>query len=181
MARGDTLPPARRGHFDDNEDSSALVPTAKRMSYSCWADGCPMPGAITLGADSAVCAWHYGQGGDQIPKVTRAIRDWECVQSEINIGRRILTSAATLASPKAHDDALRDAWARMSPAVLGSGWKPRLEPRDLEKYGEWVRRLERFLSNRIKEALNPSLVISDDGQPTPTVADMRSRLREARA
>jgi hypothetical protein len=82
-----------------------------------------------------------------------------------------------MADPEAQDEALREAWARMVPAVLGSGWKPRLEPRAGEWLGDWVRRLERFLSNRVKETLNPGLAITDDDAPTPTVADMRSRLK----
>lgn len=177
MARGDTQPPPRRGHFD--EDGGPVQAAPKRISYPCWADECPMPGTIFLDGVRGICAWHYGRVGDDIPKVTRAILNWDCVQREINAGRRVLTAPDTLANPKALDAALRDAWERMKPAVLDSGWKPRLEPRQGERYGEWVRRIERFLSNRIKESLKPGLVITDDDAPTPTVADMLSRVRGA--
>lgn len=165
------------GGPDEDDEPQAAAPQRKR--YRCWAEQCPMPGTIFLGSlgSDGVCAWHYGSSGDEVKKITQAILDWDCVQLEINRGRRVLIAPDTLAGPAKQDAEFREAWARMLPAVMGSGWKPRLEPRPGEKLGEWVRRLERFLANRVKERLNPGHVIADDDAPTPTVADMRSRLR----
>lgn len=176
MAKGDTRAPTRQT-FNDEAPPLAAQNGPRRMRYRCFANGCPMPGTIfTGGSDSGVCAWHFGCNADDLPRVSRCIADWECVANAINAGRTFTNDPMKATAAKGDTAELAAMWADLLPSVLGSGWKNRIEPTAGERLGDWTRRLERFLANRIKEALG-STVIADDYAPTPTVADMRSRLR----
>jgi len=175
MARGDTLPPARK-HFA--EDDGGPIDTApKRLRYPCQANGCPMPGVVFLGgAEDGVCGWHLNENPSDWGRITDALQRWECVERAINRARRVLTAPDTCADPKSQDKAQAEIWAEMLPAVQGSGWKERLRPAEREHLGDWSRRLGVFLGARVKEALSGQGVI-DETKPTAFVAEVRAGLR----
>lgn len=144
-------------------------PKPQRLRYPCFAAGCPMPGTIFLGAvqgekaeGSGCCNWHFGVQPNDIPKVTQRLVDWQCVSAEVNAARRFLTGEQA-SSPKAVDEAFRAAWARLQP--VARSWESELQPGRArtskeaivwhdESYGDWARRLERFLGSRIAEVLS---------------------------
>lgn len=138
-------------------------PAVKR--YPCFADQCPMPGSIfASGTDKAgACAWHYGVLPNDIPKVTRVLLDWQCVSSEVNAARRLLTGPAA-ADAKAQDEAFASAWNRLQ-GFIDTTWQAELKPGNArtskgeehpfrEGYGDWAKRLERFLGARVVEVLS---------------------------
>jgi hypothetical protein len=136
-----------------------------------------MPGTIFPGgADDGICAWHFGCNSDELPKITTALADWEGVARAVNQCRTETNDPGKAGNPRAQNEAQAEIWGLLLPSVIGSGWKPRLAPVKGEYLGDWGRRLERFLRDRIKERLSGS-VIADDDKSTPTVADMRSRVR----
>lgn len=139
------------------------------LRYPCFAVGCPMPGTIWPGITSGgtgdergTCSWHYGVQPHDIPRVTRALRDWGCVSFEVNEARRVLTGELAM-NPKAIDDAYLAAWERLKPLVAGE-WEAKLRPGNIqlrdgeitnhrETYGDWAKRLERFVGARVQEVL----------------------------
>lgn len=176
MPRGDTSPP-KRANFDETADEShQLVMSKRSTTYPCRANGCPMPGTIFSGATDGegICAWHYS--AEDLPKVTRVLNDWECLTIAINRGRAFICNPDVAANVKRQREMLLALWSDVSSSVTGSGWKIRTEPFRGEILGDWVRRMEQFLNNRVKEVVN-GIVITDDNAPTITVAKMRERLR----
>jgi hypothetical protein len=143
-------------------------PTPRR--YPCFAGGCPMPGTIfTGGTDQpGTCAWHYGVLSADIPKVTKALQDWGCVSYEIREARRALTGEVAT-DPAALQQAFDTAWERLR-ASIDEGWVDQLKPGTIttrnrftreaydtkqpEGYGDWAKRLERFLGARVVEVLS---------------------------
>lgn len=161
-----------------DEDVAEAPVAPRRLRYPCIAHNCPMPGTIFPGGTTqGICAWHITATGDQLPKVTQALQDWQCLAIAINRGRAALVNPATCASPKELDRTQAELWGSLKESLAGSGWTERLKPEPQERLPDWSRRLERFLANRVKERLRPSVRIDDDNAPTPTVAEMRSRLR----
>lgn len=145
------------------------APKPQRLRYPCFAAGCPMPGTIFLGAvqgekpeGSGCCAWHFGVQANDIPKVTQRLVDWQCVSIEVNAARRFLTGEQA-SNPKAIDEAFAAAWSRLQP--LARSWESELQPGGArtskgeplshqESYGDWAKRLERFLGARVGEVLS---------------------------
>jgi hypothetical protein len=168
-----------RKTYISGNDAPAIQDEPRQLRYHCFANNCPMPGTIFPGgSDSGVCAWHYGCNGSEVAKVSQVLADWDCVVRVVNAGRRCLTGADTATDGRAQSGELAALWRDLAPAVWDSGWKLRVEPQAGENLGDWTRRMERFLRNRCKEALT-GRVIANDNAPTPTVADMRSRVRGA--
>jgi hypothetical protein len=139
----------------------AITDQTPRKRYPCFAGGCPMPGSIfTGGTDSpGVCAWHYRVAPNDIPKVTQALRDWECVAYEVREARRVLTGEMAT-SPKAVEDAFAQAWERLEP--LAGDYLELLKPGNIrqrtgrelpfrETYSDWAKRLTEFLGARVVE------------------------------
>jgi hypothetical protein len=165
-----------KSHFDAAGELPAPV-VQKQLRYHCFANNCPMPGTIFPGgSDSGVCAWHYGCNGSEVAKVSQVLADWDCVVRVVNAGRRVLTAPETATDGRQQTAEWAALWAELGASVAGSGWKQRVEPETGENLGDWTRRMERFLKNRCKESLTGH-VMSDDNAPTPTVADMRSRVK----
>lgn len=144
-------------------------PPRVRLRYPCFAVGCPMPGTLWPGATQGgtgdtpgTCAWHYGVQPQDIPRVTKALQEWACVSFEVNEARRVLTGE-TATDPKAIGAAFAAAWERMRPLV--PGWEEQLKPGNIrtskgeerpfhEGYGDWAKRLERFVGARVGEVLS---------------------------
>jgi hypothetical protein len=139
----------RGGRVNPEEDKPA------QLAYPCFATNCPMAGVLypdqMLGEKhNGVCAWHYGVVSSDIPRVTSALRSWECVTYEIEAGRRVLTGdLATDAA--AQDAAFVKAWERLKP--LAGTWEEQLEPAG-RNYGTWLKHLERFIGARVVEVLS---------------------------
>lgn len=172
----------RRTNFDDKApDAPAQDAIVRRMRYPCAAHQCPMPGTIFLhGPDSGgVCAWHAREPENDWPKITRAIKDWECVHFAINRARRVLTSPLTCVDGKAQREALDAEWLAMLPAVQGSGWKQRLQPKQGENLAEWSRRLDLFLAARVHEAQRGGGAV-DETKPTLFAAEVKAGLRDGK-
>lgn len=177
MPRGDTKPP--RAHFSEDEDAAALPPAEpQRLRFPCAAHQCPMVGAIFVGGPDAPgqCMFHAREPANDWPKITQALKDWECVTTAILRARRVLASQDASSDGALHQRTLKAEWEAMLPAVLGSGWKTRVEPRLLETLGEWTRRLEGFLHARVRERQKGEGVI-DETAPTPFAAEVREKLR----
>jgi len=151
-----------RRHYDENAPERTQAPSDRtRRTYPCFADQCPMPGTIFTGS-TGCCAWHYGAHVHTIARITQVILDWDCVASEINAARAALNGPMAT-DAKAMRDAFRAAWSRLKP--LAGAWADQLRPgplrtaggldRDLgmESYGHWVMRMERFLMQRVREAV----------------------------
>lgn len=153
---------ATRRAFSADDDGIASAIPHNRVRGACFATGCQMPGTIfASGSESSgTCAWHYDVLPEDIGRVTRVLTDWACVSDEITAGRRVLSG------PSASDGAVvkekfKAAWRRMEPAC--GKWASELRPGRIvssagkespynEDYGDWVRRLERFLGARVVEA-----------------------------
>lgn len=130
--------------------------------YPCFATGCPMAGTIFAEhSRRGSCAWHYGVVPNDIPRVTNALRAWECVAFEIDQGRAVLTGPLAM-DAAGQDKAFTEAWARLK--LLAGVWQDELAPGNLrtskgverpfrESYGDWIRRLERFIGARVVETL----------------------------
>jgi hypothetical protein len=160
-----TMATRHRLSDDDGSLADAIPHTPAPRRYSCFADGCPMPGTITpSGSGSSVCAWHYGILPTDIPKVTRVLRDWQCVSYEVGEARRVLTGELA-ADPTAIRRMFAAAWERLEP--LAGTWAAELKPGNVrtskgvdrgplfpEGYGDWAKRLERFLGARVVEVLS---------------------------
>ena len=116
--------------------------------YRCLVSFCPMTGGIFLAGPHApgICAYHYGTTGREVERVTQVLLDWECVTYEINACR---SAHRNVYIDKA---ALAKAWIRLQPA-LGAGWAVELAPPALCNYGQWGRRLEKFLEARVREVI----------------------------
>ena len=170
------------GGDDDDAPALSAQDGPRRLRYPCAAHGCRLPGALFIGGDG-VCGWHAREAPNDWPKITRTLADWECAMQAINAARQCMTDADTCASPKLQDERMAAAWARMLPAVLGSGWHRRVEPKPGERFGDWGRRLEVFLGARVKEALGQGLAEGsriDEGEATPFVAEVRGGLRDGK-
>lgn len=160
--------PFRGGRVFTDDDAPIEQPKVRKR-YPCFADGCPMVGSIFPGAGvggtgetPGSCAWHYGVNPTDIPKVTQVLRDWQVVSFEINEARRTLTGELA-ADPKALEERFAAAWDRLQPLV--PGWETQLAPGNIhtskgvdrgfrEGYGDWAKRLERFLGARVVEVLS---------------------------
>lgn len=164
-----------RKDFDEYRGGALSEPKLKSVRrYPCFADGCPMPGTIFPGETQGTgdklgtCAWHYGVLPNDIPKVTRVLLDWDCVNAEVNEARSVLTgpNAADVRALQAAFDA---AWARLLPRA--SGWEEQLRPSTIksrdpvtrlrtvdsgmrESYADWAKRLTEFLGARVVEVLS---------------------------
>jgi hypothetical protein len=158
-----------------DEDDAPPIEQPKRLRYPCAAHQCPMPGTIFLGADG-VCAWHAREPANDWPLITQAIRDWECVSRAINRARRVLTDPVTCTDGKAQREALEAEWQAIVPAVQGSGWKSRIQPKPGENLSEWARRMDMFLAARVKERQTGGSV--DETKPTPFAAEVLAGLRK---
>ena len=144
----------RRG-FDPSVDPSDAIdeaPGGAQRSGGCFADGCTMPGTISVGGKTWCCAWHHGVLPTDIPRVTQVLRDWECLTYEINIGRRVLTGPHAC-DPKAQNKAFAEAVRRVGDATGEGGWGDRFEHREGQDYRAWLLGLERFLGGRVLIAL----------------------------
>jgi hypothetical protein len=136
---------------------------------ACYADGCPMAGAIFTGGTNGpgVCAYHYGVKPHDVPRVTSALREWDCVAFEVREARRALTGDAAF-DPKAMTALFTAAWQRLKPLV--HDYAEQLQPGRIrvpdseaeggyrytwgtESYADWAKRLEQFLGARIVETL----------------------------
>lgn len=144
-------------------------PKPQRLRYSCFADGCLMPGTIFLGAvqgekaeGTGCCAWHFGVQPHDIPRVTQALRDWDCVAFEIREARRVLTGELA-SSPTALQQCFAAAWERLK--AVADSWESDLRPGNIhtskgvdtgnpQGYGDWSRHLERFLGSRVAQAIS---------------------------
>lgn len=172
---------ATRKDFDAPEPQyrgGALAPVQApkpKPRFPCFANGCPMPGTIFEGViqghkhtgefattEPGTCAWHFGVVPGDIPKVTRALLDWQCVSAEINRARRNLTGdlARDPAGLQREFDA---AWQRMRDQV--GPWEAELQPGTIrtskgvdtghrQSYADWAKHLERFLGARVVEVLS---------------------------
>lgn len=170
------MPPVRRGHFDEEGADAPPDAGPKRVRATCLANGCTMPGTLFLGGDG-ICAWHLGCSANELPRITEVMRNWQCVTEAINAGRSFANDPARCSDVKAQTVALLSAWNRMHESVIGSGWEPTLKPVQAETYGDWTRRLEQFLSDRIKVDVNGRELGAT--RDSPTVRDMRARMRPA--
>lgn len=157
MAR-QSLDTYRGGRIGDEADDDLPAP---RKRHPCFAGGCPMPGTIFTGGTGSpgVCAWHYGVKPHDIPRVTEALRDWECVAYEVREARRVLTGELAV-DPKAVQAAFEQAWERLEP--LSGDYRDQLKPgsirqrdgRELpfrETYADWAKRLTEFIGARVVE------------------------------
>lgn len=144
---------SRRNSFNPDADDSAPAPTGPTVrGHPCWAQGCPMPGTIfTGGSASGVCGWHYGVPGNDVPRVTQMLRNWDCVSTAINRARRDLTDPDIAAKPGILKERFENLWRELSPLV--PGWEGSLQPRAHESYDEWRISAEKFLAMRIAEDL----------------------------
>jgi hypothetical protein len=164
---------SRRTAFDANADHTQVPDTGpQRLRYPCRSEGCPMPGTV-----DGECGYHYRENPSQWGQITRVLVDWECVTQAVRTARRVMTAPDTCVDPKAQELALIDAWKRLLPAVVHSGWRQRLEPQPRENLGDWGRRIEVFLGARIKECLLGGNAVVDETRPTPFVAEARKELR----
>lgn len=179
MARGDTLPPRR--HFSDADDAPIDTGKPKRRAYPCRARSCPMPGTMFTGStdEDGICALHFGCNADEVTKTTQAILDWQCIVDVVLAGRVYACDVNVCTNHKEADRRQAEAWAKLVPAVEGSGWKQRVAIRSGEHFVEWSQRLSRFLANRVKER-RLGIVIADDDAPTPVVAEIRKGLKVGR-
>lgn len=153
--------------LDDDSPANALShrPTIRRNA--CFADGCKMPGAIFINGTSApgCCAYHHAVAAHDVPRVTAALAEWGCLAYEVNEARRTLTGELAT-NPKAIDAAYAAAWQRLQPLV--PGWERQLQPGNIvhfddkgdpvptnlrEGYGDWAKRMEAFLGQRVVESL----------------------------
>jgi len=154
----------RSGPVFDGYSDAPSGASPMRRTYSCFADQCPMPGTLFTGNTNAAgcCAWHYGAPAHAIPRITCVMRDWDCVSSEINAAR-VALNGTMATDPNALHDAFRAAWGRLKP--LAGTWAAQLKPGPLrrsdgtdrglgmETYAQWGNRLERFLMQRVREAV----------------------------
>jgi hypothetical protein len=153
-----------RSSFNDDAEyrGGAIERKGPPRRYPCFATGCPMPGTLFTGStdEAGTCAWHYGNLSSDIPKVTKALQDWSFVAYEIIEARRVLTGELAK-DPKAIARAFAVAWERMQATDLGE-WAGQLKPDRIqtskgeitnhaESYGDWAKRLERFIGARVVE------------------------------
>lgn len=141
----------RRG-FDHTKDQTDAPKTGAQLlpSCACFADGCKMPGTINTGGRSWSCAWHYGAMPEHIPRITQTLRDWECITSEIRIGRKLLNTAANGAVVlKAYGEAVE----RVLAATASGGWGDELAGSMQGSYSGWLQKLSLFLQWRIAVGL----------------------------
>lgn len=166
-----------RSHFDGNKDVQQEEPV-KINTFRCFAIGCPMPGVVYYnGEENGSCGWHLHTKGDDIPKVTKALKDWECIVLPIKALRRLLTHPDTCANVPEHNKAMRHYASTIRQATEGiEDLHDRTKPKEGELIGQWLQRLEYFLSARVKEALTGHIV--DETQPTMATAEIRAGLRK---
>lgn len=159
--------PFRGGRVFDGASDLPDASAPRTRTYPCFADQCPMVGAIFTGDTNAVgaCGYHYGANPGDIPRITQVLKDWGVVIDEIREGRRMLTGSLAV-DAKAVSTMFSAAWHRLQPMV--AGWENELRPSTIhhidkhgqavdtgwtESYSDWVRRLERFMGARIRETI----------------------------
>lgn len=149
----------------DRDGSIADALPHNPVRNRCFAERCPMPGSLTLsGSGNATCAWHYGVLSTDIPKVTQVLLDWDCVSFEIREARRVLTGELA-SNPGALKRLFEAAWERLRPLV--HEYAEELKPGNIrtskgvdrgqlfpEAYGDWAKRLERFIGGKVVEVLS---------------------------
>lgn len=154
----------RGGRVDPDAEPA---PKPQRRS-PCFATGCPAAGTMWPGLTQGTgdkpgtCVYHYGVNASDIPRVTQVLQDWLCVAKEIQAARRCLTGP-TASEPGTQAREFEAAWQRLQP--LAASWEPELKPGNVrtsagverpfrETYGDWARRLERFIGARVLEVLS---------------------------
>lgn len=160
------------------EDETSEQEQPKKLRYRCAAHQCPMPGTIFLGGHNTpgACAWHAREPANDWPTITQAILDWECISRAILRARRVLTDPLTCTDGKTQRETLEAEWRVIVPAVQGSGWKTRIEPKPGENLSVWARRMDVFLGARVKERQTGRAI--DETQPTPFAAEVLAGLRK---
>lgn len=166
-----------RAYFDASKDVQKDEPV-RLSTFKCFADGCPMPGSIFYNVEElGSCAWHAGEQPAGIPKITKALQDWECIATPINRLRKLLTNPATCANVPEHNKAMRQYAEEIRRATEGiEDLDERTRPKDGELIGQWLHRLERFLGARVKESITGKHV--DETLPTLATAEIRAGLRK---
>lgn len=151
-------PNARRPRFiaggpdDDSEDLPPNKPA--RTRYECCANLCPMPGTMFPSGGRGICCFHYATNASDWPRITQVLNDWRCVTFEINECRRVLCDQDLCTDVKAQNDAYRNAWDRLRPALDMGGWSlNHLEPKPGEGYSGWARRLDEFIGGQVVACL----------------------------
>lgn len=152
-------PNARRPRFiaggpeDDADDLPPNQPA--RTRYECCANLCPMPGTMfPSGGSRGICCFHYATNTSDWPRITQVLNDWRCVTFEINECRRVLCDQDICTDVKAQNDAFRNAWERLKPALDMGGWNlTQLSPKQGEGYSQWARRLDEFIGGQVVACL----------------------------
>lgn len=164
-----------RSHFNSSQDVQPQEDN-QRISYKCFAYDCPMPAAIFYGNDNGVCGWHANEQPSLLPVITKAINDWGVLTKEILRLRRLLVDPATCANVPEHNKAMRHSAAVIRDFTHGvEDLEERTRPKEGELIGQWLQRLENFLTARVKEAITGHPV--DETKPTRATAMIRAGLR----
>lgn len=138
-------------------DSIANAITHKSvMRYQCAAHQCPMPGTISGEGGSGICVYHYNTHGTDWPRISQTLLDWAILTDEINHCRSIMCNSATATKPDLIAQEYASAWNRIKDH-LGT-WTDELKPQPtkgghMDSYGSWTLRLERFMGQRVVDAL----------------------------
>lgn len=152
-------PNARKPRFiaggpeDDEDVAQDAAPSRPR--FACTANGCPIPGTLFPSSGSrGICRYHYATNASDWPRITKVLLDWRVVTAEINECRRVLCDQDLCTDVKAQNDAYRQAWERLRPALDMGGWNlTELAPRPGESYSSWATRLDAFLGGQVLDAL----------------------------
>jgi len=133
------------------------IPHKSINRYQCAAHQCPMPGTMSGEGGHGVCAYHWNANSMDWTRITQTLLDWAIVTEEINHCRSVLCSPDTACRPDLIAEEFRNAWARVE---QGAGaWHNDLKPQPtreggpMDSYGTWAQRLERFMGQRVVEAL----------------------------
>ena len=125
--------------------------------FKCAANGCNLAGTIfeSSGQKQGACVYHYAASTNDWPKITAVLTEWECLSSEIDLCRSILTNPKTCSDHKTIDNEFRAAIARLEPIV--ETWWDDLKPQAgrggrTDDYRSWCQRLERFLGGKVQAA-----------------------------
>ena len=138
------------------ESIADAIPHKQVNRYACLAHQCPMTGSMFGEGGNGVCVYHFGTNSHDWPRITHTLLDWAIVTEEINHCRRVLTNPETASSPAVIEAEFRKAVQRVEQCA--GQWINDLKPQltrggKLDSYGTWSQRLERFMGQRVVEAL----------------------------